>query len=337
MDKQKILIADDSIAIRSYLIGQLTHWGYQVEDYENGSAAWDRYQQPLPPSLMILDWEMPGLSGVEVCRKIKDLNLPSYVYILLLTSRKDKRDVIRGLNSGADDYLTKPFEPDELRARLQVAERVLTYERELKTREYEVRISCYKALTELAETRDHETGAHLERLADMSALLSQAIGMDETYQSQIRVYAPMHDIGKVGIPDRILHKPEKLSSSEFAVIKTHTTLGWQILKEKETLEMASHIAHAHHEKWDGSGYPLGLSGENIPLSGRIVALADVYDALRSRRVYKPSWTHEQAAECIRESSGTHFQPLLAEAFLDHHKEMEEIFDSQAEEEIVIRI
>ncbi|MFW5856348.1 MAG: PAS domain-containing protein [Planctomycetota bacterium] len=185
---------------------------------------------------------------------------------------------------------------------------------ERREEEAAIRIECYRAITELAETRDNGTGAHLARISAYTGRMAEAAGMSRRFVDDIRLFSPLHDIGKVGIPDAILLAPRKLSDDEFEIMKTHATLGWQILEGRPTLEMAAEIAKSHHERWDGTGYPEGLAGESIPFSARIAAIADVYDALRSDRPYKQAWTHERAAEVIREGAGTHFDPKLVEIF-----------------------
>jgi putative two-component system response regulator len=244
-----------------------------------------------------------------------------YVYVILLTSHGTSAERIQGLHAGADDFMTKPFEPAELLARMQSAERLLS----LETRDVAI-----FAMAKLAESRDVETGAHLERVMNYARILAQQLPIMGKYVDEIDpefvrlVYStsPLHDIGKVGIPDGVLLKPGRLDDREFEIMKTHTTLGAQTLEAAllrfpgaKFLRMARDIAASHHERWDGKGYPSGLAGESIPLCARIVALADVYDALTSKRVYKNAFAHEVAKSIIVKDSGTHFDPNVVEAFL----------------------
>ena len=324
----KALVADDSASIRTLVKHTLTKMGYEVTECTNGTDVWKLIKKGTYFNIFILDWVMPGLSGVDICKKIRSSNTTDYQYILLLTGNSGTTDIIEGLESGADDYLVKPVSIPELRARIKIGERLFDYERRLKNEEENIRISCYKTLTELAEARDHETGTHLSRIAGLARCLAEAAGCSPDFCTDIEMFSPMHDIGKVGIPDGILHLPRRLTDAEFAIMKTHAEIGYQILKDKETLETAAEIAYTHHERWDGQGYPQGLEKENIPLSGRIVAIADTYDALRSIRPYKLPFNHEESAEWIKKSSGTVFDPDLVKAFTKVEHKMEEIFNSQ---------
>lgn len=324
----RALIADDSASIRILLNHTLTKMGYEVTECSNGTEVWKIIRKGTYFNIFILDWIMPGLSGIELCQKIRSSASYGYQYILLLTSNSSVNDMIEGLESGADDYIAKPVSLPELKARVRIGERLFEYENRLKNKEESVRISCYKTLTELAEARDHETGAHLARIAGLARCLAEAAGCSEEFCNNIEMFSPMHDIGKVGIPDGILHLPRKLSPPEFAIMKTHPSVGYEILKDKKTLEFAAEIAHSHHEKWDGTGYPQGLKGENIPLSGRIVAIVDTYDALRSIRPYKMPFSHEETSEWIKKGSGTFFDPDLINIYMKVEHKLEQIFDSQ---------
>lgn len=201
-----------------------------------------------------------------------------------------------------------------------------------REQEMAIRVECYRALSELAETRDNETGEHLNRLAYYSARMAEYMDQPQHFVDKIRLFAPLHDIGKVGIPDAILLAPRKLDPAEWATMQSHAEIGWRILADRPTLEMAADIARYHHEHWDGNGYPHSLAGEEIPLCARIVAIADVYDALRSSRPYKEPWSHEGAAAIIREGAGTHFDPALVEAFEALGAEFQEIFNQFPSEE-----
>ena len=277
--------------------------------------------------VVISDWEMPRMNGLELCRRIREHYSRHYVYCILLTSRRGTENVVEGLGAGADEFLTKPFSPDELYVRLRVAQRILS----LESRE----LSIF-SLAKLAESRDPETGVHLERMREYCQVLAACLATTEKYRVEmsgdyvelIYLTSPLHDIGKVGVPDTVLLKPGQLTREEFEIMKTHTEIGAETLNalvdispDAKYLRMARDIAWSHHERFDGSGYPRGLNGHQIPLCGRIVAVADVYDALTTRRVYKPAYLHEQARDIILEGSGSHFDPDVVQAFLDAEDEI----------------
>lgn len=316
----EILIVDDDPLVRLVLQHVLTRAGFTVQSAENGQQALAMLREHLYP-IIISDWEMPEMSGVELCRALRAQRLSRYVYFILLTSRDGTQDTIQGLQSGADDFVTKPFDKTELLLRVKVGQRLLSMQ---------ARDLTIFALAKLAESRDCETGAHLDRVRNYVRVLAQYLSTLPAYQSQINagyvelIYltSPLHDIGKVAIPDSILLKPGKLTVDEFEIMKTHATIGAQTLDavlrynpEAEFLSMAMDIAYAHHEKFDGSGYPRGLVGEDIPLAARIVALADVFDALTCKRVYKAAFAHAKVKQIILDGAGKHFDPALVQAFL----------------------
>lgn len=316
----RVLVVDDDEMTAMMLQVTLEQLGYEVTLAANGQEAFDRIRTGLY-QLVISDWEMPVMSGVELCRQIRARQTSGYTYIILLTSRCGSQNVIDGLNAGADDFVTKPFEPGELAGRLRVGERVLS----LESRD----ITIF-TLAKLAESRDPETGVHLERMREYCGILARHLStldryserVDGDYVRLLYLTSPLHDIGKVGIPDHILLKPGRLTPEEFEIMKQHTTLGYETLRdaaekhpEAPFLRMARDIAHTHHEKFDGSGYPRGLRAYEIPLCGRIVALADVYDALTTKRIYKPAFDHDRARQIILEGNGSHFDPDVVDAFL----------------------
>lgn len=316
----RILVVEDDPITRQILQRALLSQGYEVGTAADGKEAL-KVQTEFKAQLIISDWEMPEMDGLELCRAVRADRSRGYVYFILLTARDGTKSVIEGLDAGADDFLSKPFEPEELFVRIRAGKRVAS----LETREVAI-----FALAKLAESRDNDTGAHLERVRAYSRMLSEDMGTQEKFQGQItdefvhRIFltSPLHDIGKVGIPDRVLLKPGKLSDDEFNIMKTHTIIGGQTLEaaldqfpNADFLRMARDIAFTHHEKWDGSGYPNGLSEEAIPLCGRIVALADVYDALTSRRVYKDAFTHAKARQILMEGAGKHFDPDVTDSFV----------------------
>ena len=316
----RVLVAEDDEVTSLMLQYCLEQYGYDVTAVDNGQDALDRVRTG-EFQLVISDWAMPKMSGIELCRQIRQRPSSGYTYIILLTTQNGTKSVVEGLEAGADDFITKPFQPEELHVRLRAGERLLS----LESRD----ITIF-ALAKLAESRDPETGAHLDRIREYCRALCEQLlrhgpyvdQIDGDYVRMVYLTSPLHDIGKVGIPDRVLLKPGKLTDEEFAVMKQHTVIGGETLNaavqarpEAEYLRMARDIALSHHEKFDGTGYPLGLQGRDIPLCGRIVALADVYDALTTKRVYKEAFSHQKSRGIILEGSGRHFDPAVVEAFL----------------------
>jgi putative two-component system response regulator len=317
----KILIVDDDPIALELLKDLLVDAGHDVTCATDGREALQILNRS-PQRVVITDWEMPEMGGVDLCAAVRaSCDYDGYIYIILLTSHGSMEERIAGLSAGADDFITKPFEPAELLARVQSAERILSME----TRDVAI-----FAMAKLAESRDPETGSHLERVMNFSRLLAKqlpAIGrltdqIDGDYIRAIYATSPLHDIGKVGIPDCVLLKPGRLTDREFEIMKTHTTIGARTLDAAvqrfpgtRFLEMARSIAASHHEHWDGSGYPEGLRGEDIPLCGRIVAVADVYDAMTSKRVYKEAFSHDIARSLIIKEAGTHLDPDVVDAFM----------------------
>lgn len=316
----RVLVADDDDIARDLLVNMLVRSGYEVATASNGLEALALIQQA-NYRLVLTDWEMPEMSGTDLCRLVRNGDFTGYVYMILVTSRNGRQETIEGLSAGADDFVKKPFDPEELLVRVRAGERILS----LETRDVTI-----FALARLAESRDPETGAHLERVRSYCRVLAAHLmtlpkfvdQIDSEYLRLIYRTSPLHDIGKVGIPDSVLLKPGQLNDREFAIMKSHTELGAETLAaalaefpQARFLEMARDIAATHHERFDGSGYPRGLVGEAIPLAGRIVALADVYDALTSKRVYKPAHSHEVSRSIILEGRGSHFDPDIVDAFL----------------------
>ncbi len=315
----KILVVDDDDIAVEILASVLTQAGFEVSKAYNGEEALARISES-DIRLVICDWDMPLMNGLELCQAVRRRSNSGYVYMILLTSHDSPSEIVEGLSAGADDFVAKPFHPAELMARLRAGERVLA----LESREMII-----FALAKLAESRDPETGHHLERVQRYSRRLAETLA--ETYHGAELIDAdfirlvyqtsPLHDIGKVGIPDGILLKPGKLTSEEYEIMKSHALIGAETLDaalvnypQARFLQVARDIAAYHHERWDGKGYPQGISGLEIPLSARIVALADVYDALTSRRVYKDAFTHEVARDIIVAERGTQFDPQVVDAF-----------------------
>jgi len=320
----RVLVVEDDDVTAEMLAHALRDFGYEVEIAGDGREAF-RQVRTGRYRLVVSDWEMPEMTGVELCRQIRSRLWSGYVYVILLTARSGTQNVVEGLNAGADDFISKPFQPEELCVRLRTGERILSLEgRDL----------TIFAMAKLAESRDPETGAHLERIREYSRILARQLArrtdfrdqLDEESIQMLYLTSPLHDIGKVGVPDRVLLKPGRLTQDEFELMKRHTVIGGETLEAVARahpgapfLQMACDIAWSHHEKFDGSGYPRGLAGDEIPLCARIVALADVYDALSTKRVYKPAYSHETARDIILRGSGTQFDPAVVEAFLERER------------------
>ncbi len=336
-----ILIAEDDAITRRRLQHFLEKWGHFVIPSENGLDALENFLSK-EVDMVITDWMMPEMNGLDLVKHVRSRGREKpYVYTILLTSRGDKEDVVKGLSEGGvDDYVVKPFEPDELRARLSVGERTVRLERAL--REYGEGLekivrkqtqlirqtqeeTIIRLLTAL-ESRDEETGGHVRRIGLFSALLADAAGWPKQQVEDIRLAAPMHDIGKIGVPDAILQKNGPLTGDEFEIIKSHTEIGGEILGDSEfpMLQMAHEIALYHHEKWTGKGYPKNISGENIPAAARIVALVDVYDALSQDRVYRKASPEHEVIKNMEEGRGSHFDPYYYDLFVRSIPDFKEI-------------
>jgi putative two-component system response regulator len=328
----QVLIVDDDDFALSVLNSTLSRLGYTAVEARDGSEAMEILRRG-DIRLVITDWDMPCMNGIDLSRAIRKEELAGYVYVIMLTAREGAKQRMEGLCAGADDFLNKPLDPEELLVCLKTAERILA----LETRD----VALF-ALAKLAESRDSETGAHIERVQSYARLIAKHLsdevktcyGVDDEYIRLLYQTSPLHDLGKVGIPDSILLKPGKLTADEFAVMKTHTIIGAETLDaalrrfpSARFLQFAKEIAATHHEKFDGSGYPNGLAGEQIPLCGRIVAVADVYDALSSRRVYKSPMVHEQAKAVIVREQGTQFDPEVVQAFLRAEKQIVAVRES----------
>ncbi len=281
--------------------------------------------------LILLDLNMPHLDGFAVLEQLRALNDPLVPPVVVLTAQHGADTLLRALNSGARDFIGKPFDRHELLARVrnlldaQLAHRFIHDQKALLEQIVDERTAALRTsrleivqcLGRAAEYRDMETGAHILRMSHYCALLAEAVGWEAAAVETILNASPMHDVGKIGIPDQILRKPARLTPEERVVMETHTTIGGAILAggSNELLAMAQEIALTHHEKWDGSGYPQGLAGEAIPLSGRITAVADVFDALTSARPYKQAWSLAEAVSFLEENAGSHFDPQLVPLFI----------------------
>ncbi|GGB93631.1 two-component system response regulator [Pseudoduganella buxea] len=279
------------------------------------------------PHLILLDVMMPGTTGHEACRQLKADPATAHIPVIFVTALSDTEDEVLGFEAGAVDYITKPVSPPVVRARVRTHLSLVRMD-ELK----DSRLQIVQRLGLAAEYKDNETGMHVIRMSHYARLLGVAAGMNEAQADDLLHAAPMHDVGKIGIPDRILQKPAKLDADEWAIMQSHATIGADIIGEHPhgMLRLARNIALSHHEKWDGSGYPNGLAGEAIPLEGRIVAIADVFDALTSVRPYKAAWPVEEAVEFLRQQRGQHFDPALVDLFLTQLPAIRAIKDKWAE-------
>jgi putative two-component system response regulator len=321
-----ILIVDDNESIRDLLAATLTHAEYQIITAASGEEALalaDRYQ----PDLVLLDVMMPGMDGYEVCRRLRAAERTAEVPILMITALDDRASRMSGIEAGADDFLTKPMDRTELRARVRTITRLDRYRRlhdersrrELALREAAEQLTyAYDATLEgwarALDLRDHETEGHSRRVTELTVRLAERLGIAGEALQQIRRGALLHDIGKIGIPDAILLKPGKLDPGEWEVMKRHPLYGRDLLAPIAFLHSALDIPYCHHERWDGTGYPQGLAGEAIPLAARIFAVVDVWDAITSDRPYHKAAPAEEALHYIRSQAGRHFDPAVVAAF-----------------------
>jgi putative two-component system response regulator len=344
-DKATVLVVDDTPANLSLMTGLLRDI-YKVKAAIDGEKALRIAQSDAPPDLILLDIMMPGMDGYEVCRRLQANPATRDIPIIFLTAKAGIEDEKMGLELGAVDYITKPISPPIVLARVRnhlalkasadfLRNKADFLEAEVARRTAEVMAIqdvTIMAMASLAETRDSDTGNHIRRTQHYVKVLAQHLRKhprfasvldDDRYIAMLFKSAPLHDIGKVGIPDRILLKPGKLTFEEFEIMKTHTTLGRDAIQAAEEhlgmkvefLNLAKEIAYGHQEKWDGSGYPQGAAGEAIPVGARLMAVADVYDALISRRVYKEGMPHDKAAAIIVQGRGQHFDPDIVDAFV----------------------
>jgi putative two-component system response regulator len=333
----RILIVDDEPVNLKLLDKMLSAQGYtNLALVQDPRLVLEVYHQQRT-DLILLDINMPHLDGYGVMEQLKTLDDPLLPPVVVLTAQHGQDFLLRALNAGARDFITKPFDRNELLARVrnmldaQLAHRLVFEQKDvldgmvrIRTDELRrTRLQVVQRLGRAAEYRDNETGNHILRMSHISALLAKAIGWNEADCELMLHASPMHDIGKIGIPDHILLKPGKFEPDEWEIMKTHAVIGAHILDgdDSDLMRWASEIALSHHEKWDGSGYPNGLSGEAIPLTGRIAALADVFDALTSARPYKKAWPVEAAVGLIKENCGAHFDPNLVDAFLEQLPEI----------------
>ena len=321
-DLATVMVVDDTPENIDVLVGILRD-DYRLKVARSGAQALNVVRNR-PPDLILLDVMMPEMDGYEVCRRLKADATTRHIPVIFVTAKSDVVDEVQGLGLGAVDYISKPVSPPLVRARVATQLALYDTSRELERRVmertaqlHETRLKIIQRLGRAAEYKDNETGMHVIRMSHYSRILGLAAGMSERDAEVLMNAAPMHDIGKIGIPDHILQKSSQLDADEWAVMKRHTTIGAEIIgtDDSELLKMARTIALTHHERWDGSGYPHGMAGDEIPRVGRIVAIADVFAALTSRRPYKDAWSIEDAVAAMRADSGTHFDPHLLDLFL----------------------
>jgi putative two-component system response regulator len=351
--RRTLLLVDDTPANLSVLNAILKDQ-YKLRIATNGQLALELAEREPIPDLILLDVMMPDMDGIEVCRRLKSKPITADIPVIFLTAKIQESDEIIGFDAGAADYIHKPLMPtivqtrirthlqmQDLKTALRLHNQTLEERVAQRTAELvKMQDATIMAMGVMAELRDEETGLHLKRTQEYLRLLARTVAQHPRFSHELSAEniewmaksAPLHDIGKVGIPDAILHKPGKLTDEEFAIMKHHPTYGRNIILEVENvlgedslfLRYAREIAYGHQEKWNGSGYPEGRKGDEIPISARLMALADVYDALLSRRVYKPPFSHQMAVEIIVEGRGTHFDPDLVDAFVSVAEQFNQI-------------
>lgn len=351
--EMKVLVIDDSqinVTLLCRLLEKLENCSSLSFLVPESALSWCEEQIP---DVVLVDYMMPEMNGIEFIRRFRQLNGCKDIPILMITANDEVALRYEALEVGANDFLIKPVDKIEFLARTKNMLALRRNQRYLENRASWLNEEVKKAtlairareqetilrLCKAADSRDPETGAHIVRMANYSCLIARNLQLSEAMQQMILEAAPMHDIGKVGIPDHILLKPGRLSVDEFSIMKTHASLGHQILagSASETLQMGAEIALSHHEKFDGSGYPQGLRGTDIPLSARIVAVADVFDALTSERPYKRAWEIERAVELLKEGSGKHFDPQCVDAFLADFSQVLAIKERYREEDDDLKV
>ncbi|GMR04529.1 MAG: response regulator [Thermodesulfobacteriota bacterium] len=344
----RILVVDDDRFFLEVLKDLVMEMGHEAVTAENGAEAFEKAVS-LPPDIVITDVLMPVMDGFELTEKLKDRPGTSHTPVIIVTSLSDKASRIKGLKAGADELLSKPIDEAEFRVRVGNLLKVKRYEDYLiehgKTLEGEIKdksiqleeayeqirssyLETVYRLTLAAEYRDMETGAHIKRIGLYSRLVAEKLGLGDKEVDALYIASPMHDVGKIGIPDSVLLKHGKFTDDEFYIMKTHCAIGANILHNPgpELLKTAMDIALTHHERWDGSGYPGGLKGTEIPLSGRIVQLVDVYDALRSERPYKEAFDHQKALDIIGNDEKDFFDPEIFRILMDNAGSFDRIFE-----------
>ena len=353
-NKSKVLVVDDEDRLLRLMEALLIPMGYEVILAHDGEEALRKVRE-IPPDVILLDIMMPKMDGFEVAMKLKEDHETTIIPIVMVTALTEVGDRVRALEAGADDFLSKPVDKTELKARVRSLVKVKAYndhmrnyqkelEAEVAKRTEQLReafervkmatLDTIRRLSRAAEFKDEDTGAHILRMSNYAAAVARKMGLDEKTVESILYAAPMHDIGKIGTPDRILLKPGKLDPDEWEIMKKHAANGGGILEGSNAgfISLGEVIALSHHEKWDGTGYPQGLSGTKIPLAGRIAAIADVFDALTSKRPYKEPFSLEKSYAIIREGRGSHFDPDVVDAFFAVEEEILSIKEKYKDEQ-----
>jgi putative two-component system response regulator len=345
-EQPKVLVVDDERFYIDVLV-QLLSDEYEVLVAKNGYQAIKRAQGITRPDLILMDILMPNMNGYEVCQQLKNNSLTRKIPVIFLTAKSEEQDELKGFELGAVDYITKPISPPLLKSRVNthiaLSKQRFALEQLVQERTQEIeqtKDSLVFSMGAMAELRDKETSNHLKRTEEFVKLLANGLAQTSEYKNLLDLgtiramhrAAPLHDIGKVGVPDRILQKESALDEEERTEMRKHTLYGRQLIEQAEShightpfIRIVKEIAYSHHERWDGSGYPEGLNGDQIPLSARLMAVADVYDALASRRYYKEAIDHEEVVKEIKRNSGSHFDPKVVEVFLMKQHQFDQVF------------
>ncbi len=347
----RVLIVDDAPEnIR--ILGELLRDEYTIMFARNGKDALRLSKVAPQPDIILLDVIMPGMTGYEVCERLKQNSVTQDIPVLFITAQKDEKEEAHGLSLGGVDYISKPFRASLVQTRVNNQLELKKHRDQLdflvneRTKQLHLtQEATIESMASLAEWRDPETGLHIKRTQKFVKVLAEHMAQQEKYASELDektrellyLSAPLHDVGKVCIPDSILQKPGKLTEEEFEIMKEHTVRGKIVLSSTDTklgsdsfLSIARVVAYSHHERWDGKGYPQGLAGEDIPLCARLMSVADVYDALTSRRVYKPAMPHEKAKSIMMDGYGTQFDPAVLDAFIANEVAFIEIAEAYAD-------
>jgi len=343
--KPTILVVDDIETNIRILERKLIKENFTIKTANNGITALAMIEDS-KPDLILLDVMMPEMSGFEVCKILKSNPTTQSIPIIFLTAKIETEDIVKGLNAGAVDYVAKPFNHAELLSRIKTHTELKRLQDNLEQAVADRTKKLNDALNELqgahnetiqrlaraADYRDNETGMHIIRMGHYSRILGKAMGMSDEESEQLQHASVVHDIGKIGIPDKILLKPGRLDKEEFEIMKTHSAIGAELLSgiDSDLCRLAEKIALTHHEKWNGKGYPNGISGTDIPVEGRIAAVADVFDALTSERPYKEAWSVEDAIHLLLAEKGQHFDPEIVDLFMENKQAILEIKNKYAE-------